>query len=111
MSLLNGKVRRLWSDAPGARTCRNPNETLLCQRSADESVELAIRTAFAPPWDAGLRGINAGPLSNSTVADSLTSVLIWINRTYKAAEAGIVLTGIDLERRTDKRRRYYLIDR
>jgi NADPH-dependent F420 reductase len=44
--------------------------------------------------DAGLRGINAGPLSNSTVAESLTSVLIWINRTYKVQDAGIVITGI-----------------
>jgi 8-hydroxy-5-deazaflavin:NADPH oxidoreductase len=45
--------------------------------------------------DAGLRGINAGPLANSTVAESLTSVLIWINRTYKIPDAGIVITGLD----------------
>lgn len=45
--------------------------------------------------DAGLRGINAGPLANSTVAESLTSVLIWINRTYKVPDAGIVITGVE----------------
>jgi NADPH-dependent F420 reductase len=45
--------------------------------------------------DAGLRGINAGPLANSTVAESLTSVLIWINRAYKIPDAGITITGID----------------
>jgi NADPH-dependent F420 reductase len=44
--------------------------------------------------DAGLRGINAGPLANSTVAESLTSVLIWINRTYKIPDAGITITGL-----------------
>jgi 8-hydroxy-5-deazaflavin:NADPH oxidoreductase len=44
--------------------------------------------------DAGLRGINAGPLANSTVAESLTSVLIWINRAYKIPDAGIMITGI-----------------
>ena len=30
--------------------------------------------------DAGLRGIDAGPLANSVVAEALTSALIWINR-------------------------------
>ena len=45
--------------------------------------------------DAGLRGINAGPLANSTVAESLTSVLIWINRAYKIPDAGIMITGIE----------------
>ncbi|MDB5653641.1 MAG: Reduced coenzyme oxidoreductase [Tardiphaga sp.] len=45
--------------------------------------------------DAGLRGINAGPLANSTVAESLTSVLIWINRAYKIPDAGITITGLD----------------
>ena len=45
--------------------------------------------------DAGLRGIDAGPLSNSVVAESLTSALIWINRTYKVRDSGIVITGLD----------------
>jgi NADPH-dependent F420 reductase len=44
--------------------------------------------------DAGLRGIDAGPLANSTVAESLTSVLIWINRTYKVPDAGLTITGL-----------------
>ena len=44
--------------------------------------------------DAGLRGIDAGVLANSTVAESLTSALIWINRTYKVPDAGIMITGI-----------------
>ncbi len=44
--------------------------------------------------DAGLRGIDAGVLANSVVAESLTSALIWINRTYKIADAGIRITGV-----------------
>jgi NADPH-dependent F420 reductase len=44
--------------------------------------------------DARLRGIDAGLLVNSTVAESLTSVLIWINRTYKIPDAGVAITGI-----------------
>lgn len=44
--------------------------------------------------DAGLRGIDVGPLANSVVAESLTSVLIWINRKYKIPDAGIIITGV-----------------
>lgn len=44
--------------------------------------------------DAGLRGIEVGPLANSVVAESLTSALIWINRTYKIPDAGIRITGL-----------------
>jgi predicted dinucleotide-binding enzyme len=43
---------------------------------------------------AGLRGINAGPLANSVVAESLTSLLISINRTYKIPDSGIRITGL-----------------
>lgn len=55
----------------------------------------ARQTVIALAVDAGLRGIDAGPLANSTVAESLTSVLIWINRTYKIPDAGIMITGLD----------------
>jgi hypothetical protein len=44
--------------------------------------------------DAGLRGVDAGALANSVVAESLTSALIWINRTYKIPDAGIRITGL-----------------
>lgn len=43
---------------------------------------------------AGMRGINAGPLSNSVVAEALTSALIWINKAYKVPDAGIRITGL-----------------
>jgi NADPH-dependent F420 reductase len=42
---------------------------------------------------AGLRGWHAGPLVNSVVAESLTSVLIGINRRYGIDGAGIRITG------------------
>lgn len=45
--------------------------------------------------DAGMRGIDAGPLANSVVAEALTSALIWINRKYKVPDAGIRITGLD----------------
>lgn len=65
-----------------------------------EARKLVIALAEA----AGLRGVDVGPLANSVVAESLTSALIWINRTYKIPDAGIRITGLEradasLERR------------
>jgi 8-hydroxy-5-deazaflavin:NADPH oxidoreductase len=41
----------------------------------------------------GLRGLHAGPLANSTAAEALTSVLIFLNKTYAVDGAGIRITG------------------
>lgn len=43
--------------------------------------------------DAGLRGIHAGSLVNSAAAEALTSILIFINKTYSVDGAGIEFTG------------------
>lgn len=43
--------------------------------------------------DAGLRGLHAGALANSVAAEAMTSVLIFLNKTYKVDGAGIVVTG------------------
>ncbi len=42
----------------------------------------------------GMRGVHCGPLANSVAAEALTSVLIGINKRYKADGAGIRITGI-----------------
>src|SRR5271166_1960789 len=49
--------------------------------ASDDKEARAVGIALAEA--AGLRGVDAGPLANSVVAESLTSVLISINRTYK----------------------------
>jgi len=41
----------------------------------------------------GLRGLHGGPLANSTAAEALTSVLVFINRIYEADGAGLRITG------------------
>jgi NADPH-dependent F420 reductase len=41
----------------------------------------------------GLRGIQGGPLANSAAAEALTSVLIFINKTYQVDGAGLEITG------------------
>lgn len=54
----------------------------------------ARQVAIGLAEDIGLRGIDAGALANSVVAESMTSALIWINRTYKVPDAGIRITGL-----------------
>lgn len=63
-------------------------DVLVCGDDA-EACEVAVRLAEA----LGTRGWRAGPLSNSLVAEALTSVLIGINRRYKIAGSGIRITG------------------
>lgn len=65
-------------------------DVLVCSNDKD-----ARQVTISLAKDAGLRGIDAGSLANSTVAESLTSALIWINRTYKIPDAGILITGIN----------------
>jgi NADPH-dependent F420 reductase len=43
--------------------------------------------------DAGLRGLHAGALVNSGAAEALTSILIFLNKTYQVDGAGIQITG------------------
>lgn len=43
--------------------------------------------------DCGLKGWHAGPLANSSAAEALTSVLIFINKHYESDRAGICITG------------------
>ncbi|MCR8547510.1 NADPH-dependent F420 reductase [Salipiger sp. P9] len=43
----------------------------------------------------GSRGIDCGPIQNAAAAEAMTSLLIGINRRYKASAAGIRITGID----------------
>jgi 8-hydroxy-5-deazaflavin:NADPH oxidoreductase len=44
--------------------------------------------------DCGLRGLSGGSLANSAAAEALTSVLIYMNKTYGADGAGIRFTGL-----------------
>lgn len=41
----------------------------------------------------GLRGLHAGALANSAAAEALTSVLIFLNKTYAVDGAGVRITG------------------
>ncbi len=44
--------------------------------------------------DLGLRGLDAGPLANAVALESLTPVLLHLNRHYKGHGCGIRITGL-----------------
>jgi hypothetical protein len=46
--------------------------------------------------DLGLRGLDAGPLVNAIALESLTPVLIHLNRTYKSSGAGVLFTDLSV---------------
>jgi 8-hydroxy-5-deazaflavin:NADPH oxidoreductase len=46
---------------------------------------------------AGMRGIDAGPLVNAVAAESLTPVLLYINKRYGVKGAGIHITQLNAE--------------
>jgi NADPH-dependent F420 reductase len=53
----------------------------------------ARETVIAIVDQCGLRGLHAGALVNSTAAEALTSVLIFLNKTYAVDGAGVRITG------------------
>jgi NADPH-dependent F420 reductase len=54
----------------------------------------AKETVIALADAAGARGVDGGALANSAAAEAMTSILIGINRRYKANGAGIRITGL-----------------
>ncbi|WP_114954853.1 NADPH-dependent F420 reductase [Sphingosinicella terrae] len=54
----------------------------------------AAETVVAMAAEIGMRAFHAGPLANSAATEAMTSVLIALNRRYKARSAGIRITGI-----------------
>ena len=63
---------------------------LVC--SDDREARMAVIELVAA---AGMRGLDAGALKNAVAAESLTPVLLHINKTYGVQGAGIRITGLD----------------
>lgn len=64
-------------------------DVLVCGDSKDD--KQIVRELCA---SAGMRGVDAGPLQNASVAEGLTALLIGINIRHKIKNAGIRITGI-----------------
>ena len=66
----------------------DPGDALICGADSDAKT-LALELAE----HLGARGIDAGPLANSRALEGMTSVILNVNKRYKA-HAGIRLTGL-----------------
>ena len=64
-------------------------DVLACSDDAD-----ALQIVMAIIEDLGTRALDAGPLANAVALESLTPVLLHLNRRYKSPGAGIRFTGL-----------------
>lgn len=64
-------------------------DVLVCGDDA-EAKKVVIQVVEAT----GMRGVDAGSLANAIAVESLTPVLLYINKTYNVKGAGIRITGI-----------------
>lgn len=65
-----------------------------CDVLACSDDEAALGLALGLITDLGMRGIHAGPLANAVALESLTPVLLHINKHYKGPGVGIRITGL-----------------
>jgi 8-hydroxy-5-deazaflavin:NADPH oxidoreductase len=63
-----------------------------CLVFGDAPADRAVGVALAEAAD--LRGIHGGALANSAAAEALTSVLLFLNKTYKSDGAGLRITAL-----------------
>jgi NADPH-dependent F420 reductase len=77
-----------------AHKLKKLDQAIACDVLVCSDDKAARQTVIGLARDAGLRGIDAGPLTNSAAAEAITSLLIWINRTYKVPDAGVAITGL-----------------
>lgn len=69
------------------------DDAVECDVLAFSDDKAARATVVALAEAAGLRGLHGGALANSVAAEAMTSVLIFMNRTYRVDGAGLRITG------------------
>lgn len=69
------------------------DDDVQCDVLAFSDDKAARQTVVTLAEMAGLRGLHGGALVNSAAAEALTSILIFMNKTYKVDGAGIRITG------------------
>lgn len=74
---------------------KNPDSAVDCDVLVTGDDDEAKAEVMAMVESAGMRPVDAGPLANAIVAESLTPVLLYINKKYGVKDAGIRFTGID----------------
>ncbi len=73
---------------------KDPERAVNCDVLVAGDDDAAKQEVIALAKAAGMRGIDAGPLANAIVAESLTPVLVVINKRYGVKSAGIRITEI-----------------
>jgi NADPH-dependent F420 reductase len=87
--IVRGPVASGFQSFAAANVVRgDPGDALICGADS-EAKTLALELAE----HLGARGIDAGPLANSRALEGMTSVILNVNKRYKA-HAGIKLTGL-----------------
>ncbi len=66
-------------------------DVLMCGDDAEAKNEVAQLVEAID----GMRAVDAGPLANAVAVEALTPVLLYINKRYKVAGAGIRITGLE----------------
>jgi NADPH-dependent F420 reductase len=72
----------------------DPSHVIACDVLVAADDARAKATVIGLVRDLGLRALDAGPLVNAIALESLTPVLIHLNRVYKSQGAGIVFTDL-----------------
>ena len=72
----------------------DPSHAIDCDVLVAADDTRAKATTLALVGDLGLRALDAGPLANAIALESMTPVLIHLNRTYKSQGAGVVFTNL-----------------
>lgn len=76
----------------GAQHLRE-DHAIACDVLVTGNKRAARQTVISLVEAVGLRGWHAGPLANAVAAETMTSILITINRHHKIEGSGIVITG------------------
>jgi 8-hydroxy-5-deazaflavin:NADPH oxidoreductase len=78
----------------GAHHLRDIGHKIDCDVLVCADTKAAREIGVALAHAAGLTGIHAGALANAAAVEAMTSVLIAINKAYKAKASGVRITGL-----------------
>ena len=78
----------------GAHHLRDASHEIDCDVLVCADSKAAREVGIALAEAAGLNGVHAGGLANAAAVEAMTSVLIAINKAYKAKASGIRITGL-----------------
>lgn len=72
----------------------DPGHNIDCDVLISGNSQAAKATVIELAAAAGMRGLDVGPLQNAVAAESLTAILLGLNKQYRVRGAGIRITGL-----------------